>query len=147
MQKSCAAFEAPGSSFAAQLPTFKWCKVAALMLQFSCGRSDGPQLSHAPNMNCLKSLATDYGFNLKWESFDWNVSKLVRREDHLLNKPPKSVLSINFIPSLASVGMLSLIPWRHSRPYSNWSALWHASLDKHLWPLNERCKHSLVLCI
>ena len=49
-----------------------------------------------------------------------NVSKLVRREDHLLNKPPNSMLleskiSINFIPWLASVGMLSLIPLRHPR--------------------------------
>lgn len=44
-----------------------------------------------------------------------NVSKLVRKEDHLLNKPSNSMLSINFIPWLASVGMLSLIPWRHSR--------------------------------
>ena len=40
MQKRCAAFEALGSSFAAQLPTFKSCEVAAVTLQFSCARSD-----------------------------------------------------------------------------------------------------------
>ena len=40
MQKCCAAFEALGSSFAAQLPTFKSCEVAAVTLQFSCARSD-----------------------------------------------------------------------------------------------------------
>ena len=40
MQKRCAAFEALGSGFAAQLPTFKSCEVAAVTLQFSCARSD-----------------------------------------------------------------------------------------------------------
>ena len=40
---------------------------------------------------------------LKRENFDCtltvrNVSKLVCKEDHLLNKPPNSMLSINFIP-------------------------------------------------
>ena len=34
------AFEALSSSFAAQLLTFKCCEVAAVKLQFSCGRSD-----------------------------------------------------------------------------------------------------------
>ena len=38
MQKCCAAFEALGSSFAAQLPTLKCCEVAAVTLQFSFGR-------------------------------------------------------------------------------------------------------------
>ena len=40
MQKRCAAFEALGSGFAAQLPTFKSCEVAAVTLQFSCAQSD-----------------------------------------------------------------------------------------------------------
>ena len=40
MQKRCAAFEALGSGFAAELPTFKSCEVAAVTLQFSCARSD-----------------------------------------------------------------------------------------------------------
>ena len=40
MQKRCAAFEALGSGFAAQLPTFKSCEIAAVTLQFSCARSD-----------------------------------------------------------------------------------------------------------
>ena len=73
-------------------------------------------------MNREKGLATDYGFyNEKTLTVPLrNVSKLVHREDHLLNKPPNSMLleskiSINFILSLGSVGMLSLIPWRHSR--------------------------------
>ena len=45
-------------------------------------------------MNRQKSLATDYGFyNEKTLTVPLrNVSKLVRREDHLLNKPPNSML-------------------------------------------------------
>ena len=38
MQKRCAAFEALGSGFAAQLPTFKSCEIAAVTLQFSCSQ-------------------------------------------------------------------------------------------------------------
>ena len=51
-------------------------------------------------MNRQKSLATDYGFsNEKTLTVPLrNVSKLVRKEDHLLNKPSNSMLSINFIP-------------------------------------------------
>ena len=118
MQKRCAAFEALGSSFAAQLPTLKCCEVAAVTLQFSFGRSDSTTFLSVSNMNRQKSLPTDYGF-YKEKVLTVplrNVSKLVGREDYLLNNPPNSLLSsINFIPWLASEGMLSLIPWRHSR--------------------------------
>ena len=46
-------------------------------------------------MNRQKSLATDYGFyNEKTLTVTLrNVSKLVGREDYLLNKPPNSILS------------------------------------------------------
>ena len=95
MQKCCAAFEALGSSFAAQLLTLKCCEVAAVMLQFSFGRSDSATFLSVSNMNRQKSLATDYGFyNEKTLTVPLrNVSKLVRKEDHLLNKPPNSMLS------------------------------------------------------
>ena len=95
MQKRCAAFEALGSSFAAQLPTLKCCEVAAVTLQFSFGRSDSTTFLSVSNMNRQKSLATDYGFyNEKTLTVPLrNVSKLVRKEDHLLNKPPHSMLS------------------------------------------------------
>ena len=56
MQKRCAAFEALGSGFAAQLPTFKSCEVAAVTLQFSCARSDSTTFLSAHNMNRQKSL-------------------------------------------------------------------------------------------
>ena len=51
-------------------------------------------------MNRQKSLATDYGFyNEKTLTVPLrNVSKLVRKEDRLLNKTPNSMLLINFIP-------------------------------------------------
>ena len=47
-------------------------------------------------MNRQKSLATDYGFyNEETLTVPLrNVSKLVRKEDHLLNKPPNSMLSV-----------------------------------------------------
>ena len=118
MQKCCAAFEALGSCFAVQLLTLKCCEVAAVTLQFSFGRSESATFLSVTNMNRQKSLATGYGFyNEKTLTVPLkNVSKLVGREDYLLNKPANSMLlSINFIPRLASVGMLSLIPWRHSR--------------------------------
>ena len=56
MQKRCAAFEALGSSFAAQLLTFKCCKIAAVTLQFSCTRSDKTTFLSTHNMNHQKSL-------------------------------------------------------------------------------------------
>ena len=56
MQKRCAAFEALGSSFAAQLPTFKCCELVAVTLQFSCARSDSSMFLSAHNMNRQKSL-------------------------------------------------------------------------------------------
>ena len=56
MQKRCAAFEALGSGFAVQLPTFKSCEVAAVTLQFSCARSDSTTFLSAHNMNRQKSL-------------------------------------------------------------------------------------------
>ena len=92
MQKRCAAFKALGSSFAAQLPTFKCCQVAAVTLKFSFGRSTFLSVS---NMNRQKSLATDHGFyNVKTLTLPLrNVSRLVRREENLLNKPPNSTLS------------------------------------------------------
>ena len=101
MQKCCAAFEALGSCFAAQLLTLKCCEVAAVTLQFSFGRSDSTTFLSVSNMNRQKNLATDYGFyNEKALNVPLrNVSKLVDREDYLLNKPPNSLLSsINFIP-------------------------------------------------
>ena len=93
MQKCCAAFEALGSSFAAQLPTFKCCEVAAVTLQFSFGRSDSTTFLSVSNTNRQKSLATDYGFyNEKTLTVPLrNVSKLVCREDYLLNKSPNSM--------------------------------------------------------
>ena len=95
MQKCCAAFEALGSSFAAKLPTVKCCEVATVTLQFRCGRSDNTTFLSANNLNRQKSLATDYGFyNKKTLTVPLrNVSKLVRREDHVLNNPPNSMLS------------------------------------------------------
>ena len=95
MQKRCAAFEALGSSFAAQLPTFKCCEVAAVTLQFSFGQSDSTTFLSVSNTNRQKSLATDYGFyNKKTLTVPLrNVSKLVGREDYLLNKSPNSMLS------------------------------------------------------
>jgi len=56
MQKHCAAFEALGSSFAAQLPTLKCCVVAAVTLQFSFGRSDSTTFLSVSNMNRQKAL-------------------------------------------------------------------------------------------
>ena len=95
MQKRCAAFEALGSCFAAQLPTLKCCEVAAVTLQFSFGRSDSATFLSVSNMNRQKSLATDYGFyNERTLTVPLrNASKLVRREDYILNKPPNSMLS------------------------------------------------------
>ena len=62
MQKRCAAFEALGSCFAAQLSTLKCCEVAAVTLQFSFGRSDSATFLSVSNMNRQKSLATDTAF-------------------------------------------------------------------------------------
>ena len=113
MQKRCAAFEALGSSFAAQLPTFKCCEVAAVTLQFSFGRSDSAMFLSVRNMNRQKSLATDYGFyNEKTLTVSLrNVSRLVRREDYLLNKPPNSMHSVT-----GECGNVIANSWRHSRP-------------------------------
>ena len=92
MQKRCATFKALGSSFAAQLPTFKCCQTAAVTLQFSF---DWSMFLSVSNMNCQKSLATDHGFyNKKTLTLPLrNVSRLVHREENLLIKPPNSTLS------------------------------------------------------
>ena len=94
MQKHCAAFETLSSSFAVQLPMFECCKVAAAILQFSCRQSDSTTFLSANNMNRQKSLATGYGvYNEKTLTVPLrNVSELVGREDHLLNKPPNPML-------------------------------------------------------
>ena len=72
-------------------------------------------------MNRQKSLATDDGFyNEKTLTVPLrNVSKLVRREDHLLNKTPNSMLLESRFQ------LISFHDWRHSRLSSNWSALLH----------------------
>ena len=78
LQKRCAAFE--GSL-----------KLSTAVLQRRCRLS-----------NAAKYLqgGKDYGFyNAKTLTVPLrNVSKLVRKEDHLLDNPPNSMLSINFIP-------------------------------------------------
>ena len=56
MQKCCVAFEALGSSFAAQLPTFKCCEIVAVTLQFTRARSDKTTFLSAHNLNRQKGL-------------------------------------------------------------------------------------------